>query len=205
MPELDFRLFSGDGAGLRSCSILPRIVVKLRDRAEPPWKMSLRRTALVSAASDVAAAFDLLGETNQTLSDVAKAYRGSDLAAGVAVEHGNHARLWPSTSAASHAAEDSSRPCVEKAQQVVGLDRSERYVRQRTECHISCVYCPPQFQLEHPLRVKEVKTMRTPKTLLCALMLAVSVVRPVAAAGQTDLYGGIGRGSPLNPGACDYH
>jgi hypothetical protein len=32
-------------------------------------------------------------------------------------------------------------------------------------------------------------------------MLAVSVVRPVAAAGQTDLYGGIGRGSPLNPGA----
>ena len=43
--------------------------------------------------------------------------------------------------------------------------------------------------------------MRTPKTLLCALMLAVSVVRPVAAAGQTDLYGGIGRGSPLNPGA----
>jgi hypothetical protein len=42
--------------------------------------------------------------------------------------------------------------------------------------------------------------MRTPKTLLCALMLAVSVVRPVVAAGQTDLYGGIGRGSPLNPG-----
>jgi hypothetical protein len=34
-------------------------------------------------------------------------------------------------------------------------------------------------------------------------MLAVSLVRPVAAAGQgqTDLYGGIGRGSPLNPGA----
>ena len=50
-------------------------------------------------------------------------------------------------------------------------------------------------------RNKGVKTMRTPKTLLCALMLAVSVVRPVAAAGQTDLYGGIGRGSPLNPGA----
>src|SRR5947207_1126534 len=44
-----------------------------------------------------------------------------------------------------------------------------------------------------------VKTMRTPQTLLCALMLAV--VGPVAAAGQTDLYGGIGRGSPLNPGA----
>ena len=43
--------------------------------------------------------------------------------------------------------------------------------------------------------------MRTRKILLCALMLAVSVVRPVAAAGQTDLYGGIGRGSPLNPGA----
>jgi len=43
--------------------------------------------------------------------------------------------------------------------------------------------------------------MRTPKTLLCVLLLAVSVVRPVAAAAQTDLYGGIGRGSPLNPGA----
>jgi hypothetical protein len=50
-------------------------------------------------------------------------------------------------------------------------------------------------------RNKGIKTMRTPKPLLCALMLAVSVVRPVAAAGQTDLYGGIGRGSPLNPGA----
>ena len=43
--------------------------------------------------------------------------------------------------------------------------------------------------------------MRTPKTLLCILLLAVSVLRPVAAAAQTDLYGGIGRGSPLNPGA----
>ena len=43
--------------------------------------------------------------------------------------------------------------------------------------------------------------MRTPKTLLCVLLLAVSVVRPVAAAAQADLYGGIGRGSPLNPGA----
>ena len=47
--------------------------------------------------------------------------------------------------------------------------------------------------------------MRTPKTFLCALMLslmlAASLVRPTAAAGQTDLYGGIGRGSPLNPGA----
>ena len=43
--------------------------------------------------------------------------------------------------------------------------------------------------------------MRTPKILLCVIMLAVSVVRPVAAAAQTDLYGGIGRGSPLNPGA----
>src|SRR5436190_6455670 len=48
---------------------------------------------------------------------------------------------------------------------------------------------------------KGVKTMRASKTLLCALMLAVSVLRPVAAAAQTDLYGGIGRGSPLNPGA----
>lgn len=48
--------------------------------------------------------------------------------------------------------------------------------------------------------------MRTPKTLLCALMLSVmlaasAMVRPVAAAGQTDLYGGIGRGSLLNPGS----
>ena len=54
---------------------------------------------------------------------------------------------------------------------------------------------------EQKLRNKGVATMRTRKILLCALMLAVSVVRPVAAAGQTDLYGGIGRGSPLNPGA----
>jgi hypothetical protein len=54
---------------------------------------------------------------------------------------------------------------------------------------------------EQKFRNKGVETMRTRKTLLCALMLAVSVVRPVAAAGQTDLYGGIGRGSPLNPGA----
>jgi len=55
---------------------------------------------------------------------------------------------------------------------------------------------------EQKFRNKGVETMRTTrKILLCALMLAVSVVRPVAAAGQTDLYGGIGRGSPLNPGA----
>jgi hypothetical protein len=54
---------------------------------------------------------------------------------------------------------------------------------------------------ELKFRNKGVETMRTPKIVLCALMLAVSVVRPVAAAGQTDLYGGIGRGSPLNPGA----
>ena len=54
---------------------------------------------------------------------------------------------------------------------------------------------------EQKFRNKGVETMRTRKILLCALMLAVSVVRPVAAAGQTDLYGGIGRGSPLNPGA----
>ena len=51
---------------------------------------------------------------------------------------------------------------------------------------------------EQKFRNKGVETMRTRKILLCALMLAVSVVRPVAAAGQTDLYGGIGRGSPLN-------
>jgi hypothetical protein len=43
--------------------------------------------------------------------------------------------------------------------------------------------------------------MRTDKTFLCALILAVSVLLPVAAAAQTDLYGGVGRGSPLNPGA----
>jgi sugar lactone lactonase YvrE len=43
--------------------------------------------------------------------------------------------------------------------------------------------------------------MSTPKTLLCALMLVFSVVRPVAATDQTALYGGIGRGSPLNHGA----
>jgi hypothetical protein len=54
---------------------------------------------------------------------------------------------------------------------------------------------------ELKFRNKGVEMMRTLKTLLCALMLAVSVVRPVAAAGQTELYGGIGRGSPLNPGA----
>ena len=49
------------------------------------------------------------------------------------------------------------------------------------------------------------KFMTIPKTVLCALMLAVmplvSVAQPVAAAAQTHLYGGIGRGSPLNPGA----
>ena len=49
------------------------------------------------------------------------------------------------------------------------------------------------------------KFMRIPKTVLCALMLAVmpliSVAQPVAAAEQTHLYGGIGRGSSLNPGA----
>jgi hypothetical protein len=48
--------------------------------------------------------------------------------------------------------------------------------------------------------------MRTPKTLLCALMLSVmpaalGMMRPVATAGKTNLYGGIGRGSPLTPGA----
>ena len=43
--------------------------------------------------------------------------------------------------------------------------------------------------------------MRTPKILLCALMLGVSAVQPAAAAGQTALYGGIGRGSAFNPGA----
>jgi hypothetical protein len=50
-------------------------------------------------------------------------------------------------------------------------------------------------------RDKGVETMRTPKTLLFALALAVSVARPAVATGPTDLYGGIGRGSPLNPGA----
>jgi hypothetical protein len=51
-------------------------------------------------------------------------------------------------------------------------------------------------------RNRVVATIGKSKTLLfCALMLAVSVIRPAAAAGQTDLYGGIGRGSPLNPGA----
>jgi hypothetical protein len=46
--------------------------------------------------------------------------------------------------------------------------------------------------------------MRKPKTLLCVLMLSIMpsvMARPVAAAGRTYLYGGIGRGSPLNPGA----
>jgi hypothetical protein len=55
--------------------------------------------------------------------------------------------------------------------------------------------------IEQKFRNKGVETMRTRKILLCALMLAVSLVRPIAAAGQTDLYGGIGRGSLLNPGA----
>jgi hypothetical protein len=50
-------------------------------------------------------------------------------------------------------------------------------------------------------RNKGVQTMRIPKTVLCALMLAFAVARPVSAPGQTSLYGGIGRGSPLNPGA----
>jgi len=54
---------------------------------------------------------------------------------------------------------------------------------------------------ELKFRDKGVEMMRTPTILLCALMLAVSMARPVAAAGQTDLYGGIGRGSPVNPGA----
>jgi hypothetical protein len=48
--------------------------------------------------------------------------------------------------------------------------------------------------------------MRINKILLYALMLSVmpaasALMRPVATAGQTDLYGGIGRGSPLNPGS----
>jgi hypothetical protein len=47
--------------------------------------------------------------------------------------------------------------------------------------------------------------MRTVKTLLWALMLAVmltssAMVRSAGTAGQTELYGGIGRGSPANPG-----
>ena len=46
--------------------------------------------------------------------------------------------------------------------------------------------------------------MRADKTFLCALILADSVLRPVAAAAQTDLYGGVGRGSP-QPRRSDYH
>jgi len=47
--------------------------------------------------------------------------------------------------------------------------------------------------------------MRTVKTLLWALMLAVmltssAMVRSAGTAGETELYGGIGRGSPANPG-----
>jgi hypothetical protein len=42
--------------------------------------------------------------------------------------------------------------------------------------------------------------MRTPKTLLCALILS-AVPAASGMTGETDLYGGNGRGSPLNPGA----
>ena len=42
--------------------------------------------------------------------------------------------------------------------------------------------------------------MRTPKTLLCALILS-AIPAASGMTGETDLYGGIGRGSPLNPGA----
>jgi hypothetical protein len=41
--------------------------------------------------------------------------------------------------------------------------------------------------------------MRTPKTLLCALILS-AIPAASGMTGETDLYGGIGRGSPLNPG-----
>jgi hypothetical protein len=43
------------------------------------------------------------------------------------------------------------------------------------------------------------ETMRTLKTFLCALIL--SAIPAVSMTGNTDLFGGIGRGSPLNPGA----
>jgi len=42
--------------------------------------------------------------------------------------------------------------------------------------------------------------MRTPKTLLWALILS-AIPAASGMTGGTDLYGGIGRGSPLNPGA----
>jgi hypothetical protein len=42
--------------------------------------------------------------------------------------------------------------------------------------------------------------MRTPKTLLCALILS-AIPAASGMTGETNLYGGIGRGSPLNPGA----
>ena len=42
--------------------------------------------------------------------------------------------------------------------------------------------------------------MRTLKILLCALILSV-IPAASGMTGKTDLYGGIGRGSPLNPGA----
>jgi hypothetical protein len=42
--------------------------------------------------------------------------------------------------------------------------------------------------------------MRTPKTLLCALILS-AIPAASGMTGETDLFGGIGRGSPLNPGA----
>ena len=44
------------------------------------------------------------------------------------------------------------------------------------------------------------RRLKTCLLMLSLILAASSVVRPVATAGQTDLYGGIGRGSLLNPG-----
>ena len=44
------------------------------------------------------------------------------------------------------------------------------------------------------------RRLKTSLLMLSFILAASSVVRPVATAGQTDLYGGIGRGSLLNPG-----
>jgi hypothetical protein len=44
------------------------------------------------------------------------------------------------------------------------------------------------------------RRLKTSLLMLSFILAASGMVRPVATAGQTDLYGGIGRGSLLNPG-----
>ena len=57
--------------------------------------------------------------------DVAEARGRGERAAGLAIEHRNHTRLWLSASVAAHARRIALRGQVEKRTQAVGLDRGE--------------------------------------------------------------------------------